>query len=158
MSVRSLHNTHFWVSWQLHGHFVFPVGDEWWLHDVRPWMSPCAGAPQKECYWMGSPRGLREDEGGGRENVRGREGKCQREGGKMSEGGRRKMSEGGREGGRGRWEEKCQREGGGREGGREAREKGQREGGKNYKGVQLAIHIVLPLKSRVCSSTSSSFW
>ena len=76
----------------------------------------------------------------------------------MSEGGRRKMSEGGREGGRGRWEEKCQREGGGREGGREAREKGQREGGKNYKGVQLAIHIVLPLKSRVCSSTSSSFW
>ena len=99
---------------------------------------------------MGSPRGLREDEGGGRENVRGREGKCQREvGGKCQrEGGREvggKMSEGGR------------REGG-REGGREAREKGQREGGKNYKGVQLAIHIVLPLKSRVCSSTSSSFW
>ena len=61
------------------------------------------------------------------------------------------MSEGGREGGR-------TREVGGREGGREGSERKGTEGGKNYKGVQLAIHIVLPLKSRVCSSTSSSFW
>jgi len=57
------------------------------------------------------------------------------------------MSEGGREGGRTR-----------EVGGREGSERKGTEGGKNYKGVQLAIHIVLPLKSRVCSSTSSSFW